>query len=432
VTEVAGERRLGLFSATALVVASMVGTGVFTTSGLLLADLGRPGPVLLAWLLGGVLATCGALSYGALARRLPESGGEYLFLSRTLHPAAGNIAGWISLLVGFSAPLAAAAYGFGEYLKHWFPASAPQWPATWLLCGFALIHGWDARKGAWLQNFTVVLKIALMVAFIGFALPRLPQQPPVAAAPGGAGSFALALVWVSFSYSGWNAAVYVAGEVRDPRRNLPLALLLGTGLVTLLYLALNATLLAAAAPAELAGKIEVARLAALALGGPAWADAVSVLVALALATTVSAMMMAGPRVYAQMARDGCLPAWLAGGAGAPAAAVALQWGVSLLLLWTAAFDSLLTYIGFTLSLSSAATVIGLIRLKRREGGDFAVPGWPWVPGLFLLGVIWMALAMVLRQPVESLWGLASCGIGWVSWRWSRWRRNGRWERSKGG
>lgn len=414
---VVAERRLGLFSATALVVASMVGTGVFTTSGLLLADLGGPGPVLLTWLLGGVLASCGALSYAALARRLPESGGEYLFLSRTLHPAAGNIAGWISLLVGFSAPLAAAAYGFGEYLKHWVPEIGSRWLATGLLCGIALVHGIDAQRGAWLQNLAVVLKLALILAFIGFALPRLPGSGQVEGASDGDGSLALALVWVSFSYSGWNAAVYVAGEVRDPRRNLPLALLLGTGLVTVLYLAMNATLLAAAPAAELAGRIEIARAAAQALGGPDWADRVSVLVAFALATTVSAMMMAGPRVYAQMARDGYLPAGLAGGGKAPSVAVALQWGLSLLLLWTAAFDSLLTYIGFTLSLSSAATVIGLIRLKRREGEAFAVPGWPWVPGVYLLGVGWLALATILRQPVESLWGLASFGIGWVSWWW---------------
>ena len=418
-TAEAGNPRFGLVTATALVVASMVGTGVFTTSGLLLADLGRPDRVLLVWLLGGLLATCGALSYGALARHMPESGGEYLFLSRTLHPAAGNIAGWVSLLVGFSAPLAAAAYGFGEYLKHWFPALAPQWPATALLAGVALIHGGDARTGAAVQNFTVALKVLLMLGLIACALPRLPELPPPPPPRGGAADLALGLVWASFSYSGWNAAVYVAGEVRDPSRNLPRALLLGTAAVTLLYLALNAALLQAAPAAQLAGKIEVARVAALSLGGPAWADAVSLLVALALGTTASAMMMAGPRVYLRMAQDGYLPAWLAQDSGTPRAAVALQWGLALLMLWTAAFSSLLTYIGFTLSLSSGAAVIGLMRLKLRDGQALPVAGWPWVPALFLLGVGWMALATILRQPLESLWGLATCGIGWVSWRCRR-------------
>jgi APA family basic amino acid/polyamine antiporter len=258
-----------------------------------------------------------------------------------------------------------------------------------------------------------------MLGLIACALPRLPELPPPPPPRGGAADLALGLVWASFSYSGWNAAVYVAGEVRDPSRNLPRALLLGTAAVTLLYLALNAALLQAAPAAQLAGKIEVARVAALSLGGPAWADAVSLLVALALGTTASAMMMAGPRVYLRMAQDGYLPAWLAQDSGTPRAAVALQWGLALLMLWTAAFSSLLTYIGFTLSLSSGAAVIGLMRLKLRDGQALPVAGWPWVPALFLLGVGWMALATILRQPLESLWGLATCGIGWVSWRCRR-------------
>ena len=414
-------RRLGQLTATALVIASMMGTGVFTTSGLLLADLGSPWPVMAAWLVGGALAACGALSYGALARRLPESGGEYLFLSHTLHPAAGNMAGWISLLVGFSAPLAAAAFGFGEYVKGWFPGSTPQELGSLLLIGFALVHGMHVSGGAWMQNITVLLKVLLMLVFMAFAWPRLPagHWPAAGAESGGLGTFAMALVWVSFSYSGWNAAVYIAGEVRNPERTLPRALLLGTGLVTLLYLALNAAFLSAAPVPELAGKVEVARAAAFALGGKDWADFISALVALALATSVSAMMMAGPRVYARMASDGFMPRRLAAGSGAPVSAIALQCAIALVLLWTAAFESLLTYIGFTLSLSTAATIVGLMCLKRREGENFEVPGWPWAPVLYLLGVLWMAVAAIVRQPTESVWGLATLAVGWLSWRLNR-------------
>jgi APA family basic amino acid/polyamine antiporter len=419
---VSAPRQLGLASATALVVANMIGTGVFTTSGFLLVDLGSPWRVLLAWLVGGVVAGCGALCYGALARRIPESGGEYLFLSRTLHPAAGCAAGWISLLVGFSAPLAAAAYGFGEYTKSWLPGWPPQGIGSVVLILFCALHAWHVPTGTSVQNLAVALKVVLILAFIGFAGGRLPAagpEPVRAPPPFSAGALAVSLVWVSFSYSGWNAAVYLGGEIRDPRRNLPRSLLLGTGLVTMLYLALNAVFLFSTSPAALAGRLEVGRIAAEALGGPAWANALAGLIALALATAVSAMMMAGPRVYAKMAADGCLPRWLAAGNGPPLPAVMFQSAVALALLWSATYDRLLTYIGFTLSLSTAATVIGLMRLRRREGAQLAVPGWPWVPGAFLLAVLWMAVFSVVRRPVESLAGFATIGLGWIAWRWRR-------------
>lgn len=417
----ADPRRLGLFSATTLVVASMIGTGAFTTSGFLLADLKSPWRVLLAWLVGGLLAACGALSYGALARRMPESGGEYLFLSRTLHPAAGAMAGWVSLLVGFAAPLAAAAFGFGEYLKDWFPHYPPQWLGTALLCGFAAIHATHGSGGAWLHNLAVGLEILLIVVFVALALSRLPAESLAFPAPQSArpGAFALGLIWVSFSYYGWNAAVYVAGEVRNPERTLPHALLIGTGLVTALYLALNAAFVFAAPLAELAGKPEIGRIAALALGGQAWADAVTALVALVLAASVSAMTISGSRVYARMAADGDLPRMFAARQGTPRRAIALQCALALVLLWSATFKGLLTYIGFTLNLCAAATVAGLIRLKLREGPDLQVTGWPLVPVVFLLGIAWMAMSAILRQPIESLWAFSTLAIGWVSWRLRR-------------
>ncbi|MCI0537125.1 MAG: amino acid permease [Verrucomicrobiales bacterium] len=412
-------RQLGLLSATALVVASMIGTGIFTTSGFLLADLGSPWRVLLAWLVGGLVAGCGVLSYGALARRIPESGGEYLFLSRTLHPAAGYVAGWISLLVGFSAPLAAAAYGFGEYTKAWLPGWPPQASGSVLLVLFCALHALYVSGGARVQNFTVILKVALIVGFVGLGISRLPPLVPASAPAFSAGTFAVSLIWISFSYSGWNAAVYLGGEIRDPQRNLPRSLLLGTGLVTVLYLALNAVFLFSTTPAELSGKLEIGRIAANALGGAAWANAVTGLIALALGTSVSSMMMAGPRVYARMAADGCLPRWLARTSGPPLPAVLFQCFVALAMLWSATYDRLLTYIGFTLSLSTAATVVGLIVLRRREGPQLAVPGWPWVPGLFLLAVLWMAFFSVARRPVESLVGFATIGLGWVAWQMNR-------------
>jgi APA family basic amino acid/polyamine antiporter len=416
---VVSRRQLGLATATALVVANMIGTGVFTTSGFLLADLHSPWVVLAAWAVGGAQAALGALCYGALARRIPESGGEYLFLSRTLHPAAGYVAGWLSLLVGFSAPLAGAAFAFGEYTKSWLPGWPPKLAGTLLILVFSAVHAWHVRRGAWLQNAAVVLKLALIAGFAAVALPRLPEldATPAAAAP--VGAFAVSLVWISFSYAGWNAAVYIGGEVRNPERNLPRALLLGTGIVTALYLALNYVFVFAAPVGDLAGRLEIGRLAAAALGGRAWADAITALVAIGLISSASSLIMAGPRVYAQMAADGCVPRVFAASDGPPRTSIALQTVVALALLWSATFEALLTYIGFTLSLSTAATVAGLIKLRRREGPALPVPGWPWVPWLFLLSVLGMAAFSVGRRPLESLLGLATMVVGWVAWWWSR-------------
>lgn len=412
-------RQLGLTSATALVVASMIGTGVFTTSGFLLADLGSRWAVLAVWAIGGFMAALGALSYGALARRIPESGGEYLFLSRTVHPAAGFAAGWISLFVGFSAPLAAAAFGFGEYTKYWFGGASPQLTGTLIIVAFALLHSTAVHKGAWVQNLAVLLKIFLILAFVGIAVGQLAPTPSQTPRSFSAGSFAVSLVWVSFSYAGWNAAIYIGGEVRDPERNLPRSLLLGTGTVTLLYLALNAVFLFGAPESVIAGQLEVGRLAAISLGGKPFGEAITALVALALATSVSSLLMAGPRVYARMAADGLLPKWLATEAGPPRAAILLQTLLAIVMLWAAAYDALLTYIGFTLSLSTAATVFGLILLRRREGSLLKVPGWPWVPFLFLILTLWTVAFSISRRPIESLLALLTIAAGVLVWWWRK-------------
>ena len=412
-------RQLGLVSASALVVANMIGTGVFTTSGFLLADLRSPWVVLAAWAVGGVIAALGALNYGALARRIPESGGEYLFLSRTLHPAAGYLAGWVSLLVGFSAPLAAAAFAFGQYGKPWLPAWSPQMSGTLLLIVFSLLHAADVQRGAWVQNVAVIVKVLLIVAFIGFAFTRLTPQVHTDSNSVPLSAFGVSLVWISFSYSGWNAAVYVASEVRNPERTLPRALLLGTALVTLLYLALNAVFVFAAPVEQLAQRLEIGRIAAEHLGGMALANAVSALVALALISSISSMVMAGPRVYARMAADGYLPRWLRSGPKPPRSAIYFQGGIALILLWTATYQSLLTFIGFTLGLSTAATVLGLVRLRRREGPGLPVPGWPWVPALFLLSVLSTTVFSIVRRPIESLVGLATISVGWLAWRFRK-------------
>jgi len=227
--------------------------------------------------------------------------------------------------------------------------------------------------------------------------------------------FAVSLVWVSFSYSGWNAAVYVGGEVQNPERNLPRALLWGTGLVTGLYLALNAVFVFSAPMSQLAGKLDVGRLAAEAIGGRNWGIAASALVALALLTSVSSLTMAGPRVSARMASEGNLPRWLACAGGPPRAAIVLQSAIALFLVWTTAYEQLLTFIGFTLGLSAAATVFGLMVLRRREGERLPIPGWPWVPALFILANLAITAFTIARRPWESLAGVGTLALGWLAW-----------------
>lgn len=409
-----GERRLGPGAATALVVANMVGTGVFTTSGILMDILGSPWLVLLAWLLGGITALLGALCYGALAQRIPESGGEYIFLSRTLHPVAAYVAGWLSLIVGFAVPLGALAFAFAEYLRPWLPVSvSPRLVATLLMLGASFLHFGSVTLGARIQAAIVVAEVILITLFASYGLGRLyPDGFHAAPEPGHFGKLGLALVVVSFSYLGWNAAVYIGGEVKEPKRNLPRSLIVGTSIVTILYMALNAFFVFAAPASALAGRIDVAHVAAAAVGGPRLAAAVSALVALALALCVSALTMTGPQVAARMAADGLLPRLFASSAGRPPrVALLAQLALGLLALWTATFEHILTYVGFTLGISMVATIVGLCRLRLKEGPALHVPGWPWVPGLFLAFGVGSTVFTVVQRPIVGLIGFGTLGVG---------------------
>ncbi len=417
-----GRRGLGPTTAAALVVASMIGSGVFTTSGFALADLGDPRYVLWAWVLGGLFATCGALCYGSLARAMPESGGEYHFLRELVHPLAGFLAGWISLFAGFTAPIAAAALCLQEYLGPVVDLGvSTEWLGTAAIVLAALLHGVQRQHGVVVQNAAVGIKLLLIVGFIVIGSTRIEPLADAATASGPSGgfliaTFAVSLVWVSFSYSGWNAAVYVAGEVRRPERNLHRSLLFGTLVVTVLYVALNALFVYAAPVDELAGRADIGAVAAGALGGEWMANAVRALVAFASWTSISAMIMAGPRVYAKMAEDGLFPR-IAGsfhGATTPRAAVAIQAGLAIIVVWVSDLAELLGYIGFTLGLCSAATVLALIRLRHREGPKrVPVFGYPFTPLVYVLGTLGAAGFMAFRRPGESAAALGTVLLGVV-------------------
>lgn len=409
------QRGIGLGTATLLVVANMIGAGVFTTSGFALADLGSPGLVLAAWVVGGGVALAGTLSYAGLARRLPESGGEYAYLRATFGPLAGFLAGWVSLLAGFTAPIAVAALALEVYIAPLVGFEVPRGSLAAATILIALgLHGLRGGAGIGVQNASVVLKLALLAGLFvaGGARADFTPRAPLADVQPGLGAFAVSLVWISFSYSGWNATVYLAGEVRDPARNAGRSLWLGCAAVTLTYLALNAVFLYSAPLAELRGRADIGLVAARALGGEAAARTLSAVVALALFTSVSAMMLAGPRVYARMAQDGLLPARFAFRGEVPLSAVALQAVLALVVVAWSDVQELLSYAGFTLGLSSAAAVLGLLRLRRREGpGAVPIPGYPLTP-LVHLGVTLPASAwLVWREPRAALVGLATALSG---------------------
>lgn len=422
------QRRIGVVSAGMLVVGSTIGTGVFTTSGLLLADLGSPLAVMIVWALGGALAMCGALAYGELTAALPENGGEYSLLSRIYHPAVGFVSGWISLIVGFSAPMAAAAIAFGAYLEPLVPGVDAKVWAVLLILALSSVHALGVRGGARLQDAITWLELVLvaLVAGIGLALGEpsaaLASEGPSPVALALGGELAVGLIWVSFSYTGWNAAAYIAGEVRSPGRSLPRALLGGTAIVTVLYVALNAAFFASAPPDVLVGEVDIAHVAARHLLGPRVGMVVGAVVAVGLATTVGAIAMTGPRVYERMGADHPRLAILtsppsASGARSgrgPVRAMVLQTLVALTLAATAAFEALLTYIGFTLALSSALTLAGVFVLRAREPElprPYRAWGHPFTTGLAIVLSLWMAAHTLWQRPIAGAVGLGTIGVG---------------------
>ncbi len=402
----------GLTTLTGLVIANMIGAGVFTTSGFALADLGTPNRVLWAWLVAGGIALCGAAAYGAMARALPRSGGEYVFLSTWVHPALGNIAGWVSLLAGFTSAIALSALTLETYLR---PMGG--WLATGaILLGIAL-HGLRKAPGAWVQNSAVVAKLCLLVGFIflaaqeGVLTGAAPTGTASAAAPPFSWAmFAQSLMWISLSYAGFNAAVYVSGEARSPMV-VSRALLLGTFVTMLLYLGLNAVFVRAAPAEALAGQEAIAAVAAASMNHPWLETCTNIVIPLALFTSVSAMMLAGPRVYAQMATEGTLPVWLRFHGETPLQAIAFQGLLAIVVVWMASIRELLNYLGFTLSLSSAAAVASLGLAWYR--GRVTTSHWILVAaGAYVAMTLVSACIGAWLNPWQGIAGLITLIIGW--------------------
>ena len=406
-----------------IVAASMIGVGVFTTSGFALAVLGTPERVLAAWGVGSVIAICGALSYAALAAKFTESGGEYLFLARAIHPAAGLTAGVVSMLAGFTGPIAAAAIGLEAYVA---PILAPQGGlpvgtiAVSAILIAAILHAVHVSVATRIQDAIVALKLILILGFIAYGLFNVPSFATDHATaekviPFSIPNFASQLIWISFSFAGFNAAIYVAGEVRDPARNVPRALIGGTILVSVIYLFLN-TIFVFAAPMEVITSeqdvSQVAATAANSIGGSTLEAFVRVLIATALATSISAMVMTGPRVYAKMAEDGLMPSFFSSEGKPPAVAIAFQAGLSIAVVLVSRLQDLLSYLGLTLSLCSALAISSLFVMRFRGQID-RLPAWGIPPGIFIIASVSLAVLAAWNQPLPMIAASATLAIGGV-------------------
>ncbi|NNC89788.1 MAG: amino acid permease [Akkermansiaceae bacterium] len=410
-----------LLPATAIVVGNMIGTGIFTSLGFQVADI-RSGFVLMTlWVLGGVFALCGALCYGELAAALPRSGGEYHFLGRIYHPAVGFLAGWVSATVGFAAPVALVAMAFGEYLASATPVPVAA-ASGGVVAVVAGVHLCEIRIGGRFQSVFTLLKVGMIVMLAGaFFVFGEDQGVRFLPGPGDAAllvsaPFAVALVFVMYAYSGWNAATYVVNDVRDPQRTVPRALFAGTLLVTVLYIGLNAAFLHAAPMEILEGEVEVAQVAAEAAFGSRGGSLVALLICLGLLSSLSAMTWAGPRVAVTMGEDYRPLRWLAvrSKKGVPYVAVLWQTAIVYLLLIDGTFEAVLVYIELLLILSGFLTVAGVIWLRWREPGlerPYRAWGYPLTPVIFLGISAWMIVYMVRAKPVESGWSLATLVAG---------------------
>lgn len=443
-------RQLGFSVTAAIVVANMIGTGVFTSTGFAAQGLHDPWTILIAWIVGGVLALSGAVTYAELGSMMPRAGGEYVYLREAYHPAAGFMSGWISLTAGFSAPIATAAIAFSGYLSKLIPAlgttpwataslglgshhltvaiGSQQAVSIGLIAAVTVMHAFDTRLGGRVQAAFTAAKVLLIVGFIiGGLLAGTGDWNNLHAQHGGLANvgtqaFAITLMYVTLAYSGWNAAAYVAGEVTRPERTLPRALLTGTGVVMVLYVLLNLVFLYAVPSDVLAGPpdgmpiIQVGDAAARALFGDRAGQLITSVIALALVSAVSAMIMAGPRVYAAMAADRALPHQLGyySKRGVPTVAVITQGVLATVFVLVGDLGQLIRFVAFTLALSAAATVASVFVLRRRGyHAPYRAFGYPVTPVLFIMISLWIAYAQIRENPKESLVVAAVLAVGGI-------------------
>lgn len=433
-------RHIGLRSATMLVVASMIGAGIFTTTGYQAADLGHPGLIFLLWILGGVLALCGALCFAELGAAMPKAGAEYVYIRESYGSALAFMSAFVALFAGFSAPIAGALKGLVLYLGHFVPTLAEDLTligglhlndvvAIGFVWALVAIHISGVRAGIGFNDVITILKIGgiVLVLLAAATLGEGNASRVFTVAPhyhelSGLDKLsysATSLIFVTFCYLGWNGSAYVAAEMDNPQRDLPRSLLLGTGLVTVLYIGLNAMFFYGAGVEGLAGVGEVGLVSSRALFGDFGVTMVTLLMCISILASASAMTVIGPRVYFAFGEDFkglSILHRVSPKTGAPSAALLLQGVVTSAIILSGTLDQILQYAGFTLTLfaSIAVSCVIALRIKRPEmPRPFKAWGYPFTP-LFFLGVsIWTMIWAVRGRPQESSLGLVTVVVGGV-------------------
>lgn len=427
------QNRIRFNTAVSIVIANMIGTGVFTSLGFQLLDIRSVFALLMLWVVGGITALCGALTYGELGAALPRSGGEYNFLTRLIHPSAGFVAGWVSATVGFAAPTALVAMTFGEYVSQVFPQLSSTLLAVSLVVLITAVHATSVQQGGRFQRVFTAVKVLLVLGFIGAALSMgdhqelqlLPQQTDWAMLYTPA--FAVSLIYVSYAYTGWNAATYLIDELDRPAYTLPRALLVGTLVVMVLYVLLNYAFLYSAPMEELSGEIEVGYISAVHIFGSFGGELMAVILALLLISTASAMIFAGPRVIQVMGED--FPAFevLAhrNSQGVPSRAVIFQSVISLIFIITASFEAVLVYAGFILGITTLFTVLSIFVLRWKHPdkvGAYRTWAYPIPPLIYLALVGWNLIFLLRDKTQESLAGLLTLLVAWAAYYVARGKR----------
>ncbi len=434
-TENQHPERISLLTATCLVVANMIGTGVFTSLGFQVVDIQSGFSLLFLWFVGGVFALCGALAYGELGAAMPRSGGEYHYLSKIYHPALGFLSGWLSVTVGFAAPLAAAAIALGRYFCRiiWepenIPSFYPQAIALFVAIVISLLNTKDLKLASSFQQIFTLLKVLLIVVFIACGLLLATPQDisflPSAADPNliFSAPFAISMVYVTYSYSGWNAAIYLASDIDQPAKNLPRSLLLGTAIVMVLYLLLNLVFLYSTPIDRLAGQLEIGYISGNQIFGAIGAKIMAFLISFGLISSISSMVLAGPRVTQAIGEDIPVFQILAkkNARGIPYTAILFQLAIVIFFIITATFEFVITYLGFTLTLSSFLTVLGVFvqRIRHPEMiRPYKTWGYPVTPIIFLLISLWILIFLLRDKPTESVAGLCTIALGLPVYFWA--------------
>jgi len=450
------KRQLSLFDAVMLIAGDMIGTGIFISTGAIAETLPTPGGVLLVWLFGGLLALAGALTCAELSASLPYAGGDYIYIREAYGKLMGFLSGWSSFLVTFSGAIAFLAVILNGFVSFFFPVLGSQevifsiplplipisatlgtvfsMAVVLLLSG---LHCLGVRQGTLVQNLLTVLKIGALLGIIIFGFfigqgstahfePLFDWQKIT-----NLSVFGAAFIPVIFAYSGWNAVTYIAGEVKDPERNLPRALLYGVLIVTALYLAINAVYIYAVPVTEMKGALRMSEVATTALFGYKTSAWITGIITISILGALNAVTMIGPRIYYAMAKDGVFfkrLTYVHPSFGTPTSAILLQAAWSCLLILTNTWGTLFTYVSVMITLFSAFTVgsVIVLRYKRPElKRPYKLWGYPIVPLLFVLIHVWIVWGSVKEKPFESLIGVFIVAIGipvYLIWKFAAGKR----------